>query len=136
MDALLENDSMTSLLVLNIWESWCVPCLKEIPALNRIKAEFKNKKIDFIAISSSTKIAGDLALKKNHISFHYLKIYDQAALIRKIDSVYYADQPEYKAVVPQHIILNKKGEILLFLTGASDNNLLRIRMFIENYQDE
>ncbi|WP_459212773.1 TlpA family protein disulfide reductase [Aquimarina rhabdastrellae] len=36
---------------IDIWATWCKPCLKEFPALKKIKKQFKNKNIEFVGIS-------------------------------------------------------------------------------------
>lgn len=37
--------------VVNIWATWCKPCLEEIPSLNKLKQEFKGSEINFISFS-------------------------------------------------------------------------------------
>lgn len=37
--------------LLNLWATWCLPCLKEMPALDRLKAEIGGDKFDVVAIS-------------------------------------------------------------------------------------
>jgi|GEM_PF-851861 len=41
------------LIVLNIWATWCKPCIEEMPALNRLKNHFSDNK-DIIFLSLST----------------------------------------------------------------------------------
>lgn len=40
-----------SLVVLNFWATWCSPCLEEMPNLNKIKSNFKDKPVKFISLS-------------------------------------------------------------------------------------
>ena len=37
-------------LLVNFWATWCAPCIKEIPSLDRLKSKFE-KNFDVIAIS-------------------------------------------------------------------------------------
>lgn len=39
------------LIVLNIWATWCKPCLEEIPKLNKIKRQLGNSKVIFLSYS-------------------------------------------------------------------------------------
>ena len=62
--------------LLNFWATWCPPCIKEMPALNKIAKEFKDK--DFVVIAIATGRQGketpDRFLKKRElndiISYH------------------------------------------------------------------
>ncbi len=37
--------------LLNIWATWCASCLKEMPDLDRLKADFSDRNFDVVAIS-------------------------------------------------------------------------------------
>ncbi|MDH6252671.1 thiol-disulfide isomerase/thioredoxin [Chryseobacterium sp. H1D6B] len=43
--------SKEELIVLNIWATWCKPCLEEMPKLNQIKRQLNNSKIIFLSYS-------------------------------------------------------------------------------------
>ncbi|WP_331895675.1 TlpA disulfide reductase family protein [Magnetovibrio sp.] len=45
--------------VLNFWATWCAPCVREMPALDRLAAALKDQGVDVIAVSEDRK-----ALKK------------------------------------------------------------------------
>lgn len=36
---------------IDMWASWCVPCLREVPMLQKLEKELKNKKVEFVSIS-------------------------------------------------------------------------------------
>ena len=40
---------------IDLWASWCTPCLKEVPALQKLEKELKNDKVVFLSISIDTK---------------------------------------------------------------------------------
>ncbi len=55
----------------DLWASWCVPCIREIPVLKRLEAELENKDVVFLSISLDEDEAawkrkvGELSLKGN-----------------------------------------------------------------------
>ena len=53
--------------LLNFWATWCAPCKKEMPSLNKLQSNFKEIKIFPINIQESDK-------KKSEIFFKNLKI--------------------------------------------------------------
>ena len=36
---------------IDMWASWCVPCLREVPELQKLEKELKNKNVAFVSIS-------------------------------------------------------------------------------------
>ncbi|MFA5296687.1 MAG: TlpA disulfide reductase family protein [Lutibacter sp.] len=50
-DKLVTLESLKGKLVyVDIWATWCIPCINEIPALKELEKEFKNKDIQFVSI--------------------------------------------------------------------------------------
>nr|WP_234010517.1 TlpA disulfide reductase family protein [Streptomyces sp. SPB074] len=41
-----------SIVVLNVWGSWCPPCRAEASNLTKVATEYKNKQVDFIGINT------------------------------------------------------------------------------------
>lgn len=37
--------------IVNFWSSWCVPCIKEMPSLDKFHQEFKDKKVNVVAVA-------------------------------------------------------------------------------------
>jgi len=46
--------SSGNLVVMNVWATWCGPCITEIPALNEVKRSYAGEGIDFISFSIDT----------------------------------------------------------------------------------
>ena len=46
-------------MLLNLWATWCLPCRKEMPALDRLQAELGSDKFQVVALSvDRTGLAG------------------------------------------------------------------------------
>src|SRR5829696_7728850 len=41
--------------LLNLWATWCVPCRKEMPALNDLQAKLGGKDFDVVAVNIDTR---------------------------------------------------------------------------------
>ena len=48
-------DLKGKVVLVNFWASWCAPCAKELPQLNRLAAEYKAKGLAVLAISVDEK---------------------------------------------------------------------------------
>lgn len=46
------DDFKGSFVYIDVWATWCGPCIQQIPYLKKIEEEFKNKNIVFVSIST------------------------------------------------------------------------------------
>jgi peroxiredoxin len=49
------KDLKGKVIVLNLWYTTCHPCIAELPALNKLVIEYKNKNVVFLGLSTDTK---------------------------------------------------------------------------------
>jgi thiol-disulfide isomerase/thioredoxin len=83
------------LVLIDLWASWCVPCLKEMPYSEQLKKQFAGKKISFLYLSMDRDItqwqhkSEDIRLKKNssfvfenHVQQSFLKRYNVSTIPR------------------------------------------------------
>jgi len=102
-------------IMLNVWASWCVPCLKEIPDLLMIEAELGDK--GFVLLGLSIDEPGDAARveslrQKYFAGFHTLvrNSTDMDALVSVVD-------PAWNEVVPTTYLLGRDGRTLSRIQG-------------------
>lgn len=116
----LENyeDGTTSLddfkgkyVFIDVWATWCRPCLAQIPALNKLEVDNKNKNIAFVSISSDKiekhKAWRDMIEEKEmsgvHLFFGENKSFMQEYQINNI--------PRFIFVGPDGNIINAKAPL-------------------------
>lgn len=58
------KDFRGKLVFLNFWASWCVPCREEMPAMERLYQEFKDKGFVVVAVNLQDKRKDALAFVK------------------------------------------------------------------------
>ena len=66
----LESDKV---ICINLWATWCEPCLVEMPVLNQIKSEFAGKNIEFLSLSVDKDSVQLLKFLKSN-RFHFKDI--------------------------------------------------------------
>jgi thiol-disulfide isomerase/thioredoxin len=49
------NDWRGRTVLLNLWATWCVPCRKEMPALDKLQADLGSDKFDVVAVNIDTR---------------------------------------------------------------------------------
>lgn len=92
-------------LYIDVWASWCNPCIKEMPFLNELKADFRDKNITFISVSVDDSHKNWLSsLKKYELTENqYIAVGGwNSKLIEN-----------YKILsIPRFILLSPKGKII------------------------
>jgi thiol-disulfide isomerase/thioredoxin len=107
-----KND--TTYLV-NFWASWCNPCVKELPAFERIGKEYSEKKVRVILVSLDfpNQVESRLVpfIEKNGLQSDILVLNDPDAnkWINKVD-------PQWSGSIPATLVY--KGENRTFHEGV------------------
>ncbi len=53
--------------VLDFWASWCAPCLRAIPELNRIRKDYDEKDVQVLGVNVRERPAAVLSVKKKYM---------------------------------------------------------------------
>ena len=74
--------SQYDLTMINFWEPWCGPCVGEIPDLERLYEDYKDKGFQIIGVYSEETMESDVdaILKESNVSYpvlHYSMDFDQ-----------------------------------------------------------
>jgi thiol-disulfide isomerase/thioredoxin len=100
------------LLLINIWATWCVPCVEEIPRLKELYAKYKTS-MEIISFSTDTdeqKLRNFLKSK----DIEWINVFNQP----DICSAFGSDKG-----VPQVFLLNEKGIIVYSRKASADPTL-------------
>jgi thiol-disulfide isomerase/thioredoxin len=73
------TDFKGKVVVMNVWATWCGPCVEEMPTLAKLQAAFAGKPVEVVAISIDTDT--DTAKAKQFLAKHEpLKFYQDKAM--------------------------------------------------------
>jgi thiol-disulfide isomerase/thioredoxin len=106
--------------LINFWASWCVPCVKEFPSLNKITGDIPDDKLVKIFITEDSDTAAfEQARKKYNVQG--IHIFANEELITK-----------YKAAaIPQVYLIDKEGRIVYDREALRDPALLQLAEIIQ-----
>jgi cytochrome c biogenesis protein CcmG, thiol:disulfide interchange protein DsbE len=101
-----------NVILLNIWATWCQPCVVEMPAIERLYHDLGPQGLQVLAVSIDTE-APDSAVKafatKRGLTFDILRDSTRAVFLK------------YQATgVPETFVIGRDGVIRKKVIGASD----------------
>ncbi|MFH0999796.1 MAG: TlpA disulfide reductase family protein [Bacteroidota bacterium] len=121
-----ENDQLIRLsdlkdkpVFINIWASWCAPCIAEMPSIDKLYADYKDK-VHFVIATYETKNLVNSFLLKHDLSFPVYR--------------YQTKEPELlqSKTIPATFIINTKGQIVVSEKGTSNWNSNKVRNLLDN----
>jgi peroxiredoxin len=90
------------IVVLKFWFIGCAPCVKEMPALNKLVNQYKNRE-DIVFVSLAFDKKEDLKKFLANKTFNYAVVPDEKDyLIKDLEVVSF----------PTHVVINKKGVVV------------------------
>ena len=111
---LVRNDSK-KLRLINVWATWCGPCVIEFPELVAINRMYRGREFEFVTISADAPENKDQALvflkKQQASSSNYIfSIDDKYKLVEAVDK-------EWPGALPYTILVEPGGKVIYRVQG-------------------
>jgi thiol-disulfide isomerase/thioredoxin len=120
------GDLKGRVVVVNMWATWCPPCVREMPSLQVLHAEFKERGLVVIGINiRDRKNAGAVArwLSERNLTFPNVKASDGGP-----------DFPS-RYSIPQTFLIDRRGRLLANRSGELDWTSAPIKALIGRLLD-
>jgi thiol-disulfide isomerase/thioredoxin len=116
--ARLVHNSGNKLRLINLWATWCVPCVEEFPELVTLNRMYRDRGFELVSISTDDSAARPKALrfleKQESSSPNYIFTGDDKyKLIEAID-------PKWQGALPYSLLVEPGGKIVYAHQGAID----------------
>jgi peroxiredoxin len=125
---LAKNDSK-KLLFVNLWASWCGPCVAELPELVTMNRMYRKREFQMVTISLDDPDKEESALKtlkENHVSATNM-ILDTD----KLDKFAEALDKEWQGPIPHTLLIAPGGKVIYRKSGPIDS--LEVKRAIVDY---
>ena len=123
----LVHNGTKKLRLINLWATWCVPCVEEFPDLVTLNRMYRDRGFELVSISTDDSAARGKALrfleKQQCSSPNYIFTGDDKyKLIEAID-------PKWQGALPYSLLVEPGGKIVYAHQGAVDAEQLRKLIF-------
>src|SRR5262245_15738329 len=106
------------IVVLNMWFIACGPCRKEIPKLNEVVREFKNKEVVFLAPTPDFPDSLKSFLKT--MPFEYSIVPEADRILDQFNVAHF----------PTHILIDREGQVEIMMVGARERAPEEVRRIL------
>ena len=105
------SDYKGKVVLVNIWATWCPPCVKEMPSMEKLYRKFNGKNFEILAVSIDETGLKAVApfMEKTRLTF--------PALIDSKGTI----KPVYRITgIPESFIIDKQGVLIKKIVGPID----------------
>ncbi len=124
--ALRENKDSGKIRMINVWATWCGPCITEFDELVEHNLRFRIRKFEMVTVAAEfpdqEPVVKDFLDKKHASMKNYIFASDQK------DALSEALDPAWKGPLPYTIIVDEKGNVIYREMGSI--NFLKMRRAI------
>ena len=118
VQALLKNEDSQKLRLINVWATWCGPCVIEYPDFLVLQRMYGARDFEFISLSAdkptqSDKVLKFLEEKDSGVRNYLFSEEDKYALIEAVD-------PDWNGALPYTILVEPGGKKVYSIQGTAD----------------
>ena len=126
---LVKNNTSEKLRLINIWATWCGPCITEFPDLVIIDRMYRGRAFEFITISADkpTKKADVLKFLQKQQASNKNYIYNKDDVYEMIEAV----DPLWQGALPYTLLIEPGGKILYKKQDTIDPHGMK-KLIVEN----
>lgn len=107
------EDKKGSVMLLNLWATWCGPCRGEMPHLVEMEEKYRDKKFEVIGLNTDDESVEDINKFAAEMKLNYTLAYADQTLYRELLSI-----SKFNGI-PQSFLIDREGRLRgVFLGGG------------------
>ncbi|MGB1211384.1 MAG: TlpA family protein disulfide reductase [Lacinutrix venerupis] len=112
------NQVKGKVVFVNMWATWCPPCIAEMPSIQKLYNDYKDK-IEFVLVSNEKQATIKSFLEKKNYNFNTFIPQTQIPQTFNVKSI------------PRTFLIDKEGNIIIDESGAANWNSQMVRNTID-----
>ncbi len=116
------------LTLINVWATWCIPCAKEMPELEKMRAKLAANKVDLIGLNVDTEKGANI---KGYMAGKRVTYPNLIGGVSAIENIYATDELS----VPLTILVDEKGIVTDLIPGWSQETQRKFDQLTGNAPD-
>lgn len=101
--------------VLNLWGTWCAPCLKEIPDLMQLEREFADRRVELVAVAMDDP--ADLAMVDGFRKRFFPEFDSYIRNEPDMDTLVSVVDPAWNELLPTTYLIGSDGKVIKRIQG-------------------
>ncbi len=91
---------------INVWATWCKPCIREMPSIERVKQKLKGNEIEFLLASNESVEEIENFAEKRKLNLRFVQLQN----LEELNIM----------ALPTTLILDRNGKLAFMETGARE----------------
>jgi thiol-disulfide isomerase/thioredoxin len=123
-------DKKGKVVLVNLWATWCGPCIGEMPHLVEMQEKYKDKGFEVIGLDTDDESKEDIeafaAKQKLNYELGWAdgKLMSEFVKLSKLQGI------------PQSILLNREGQLTGVFTGGGPKTIAKMKETVEKIMSE
>ena len=113
------EEAKGKVVVLNFWATWCPPCIAEMPGLQKLYDDYKDKVVFVFASNERADVINNF-MTKNDYNLPVFNPVSRAPQLLASESI------------PTTYVVDKQGAIVIAKSGVADWNSKKVRTLIDD----
>jgi thiol-disulfide isomerase/thioredoxin len=115
------------ILFLNIWATWCTPCVEEFPDIVKLSDMYKGEKVEFVAVSID--YPDELNSKvRPFVAAHHVPFKVYVSNVKKDEDLINEVNPSWSGAVPATLIFDAEGKQQVFMFGQRTISVFKTKL--------
>jgi len=124
------QDKKGKVILVNLWATWCGPCIKEMPHLVAMHEKYKDKQFEVIGLNTDGETKAQIDKFAADQKLNYPLGWADGKLVSEFIKVTRLQG------IPQSLLFNREGQLTGMFVGGSPETIIKMKETVEKIVNE